>query len=62
MILYENGSQCLEIYQKSGENIFLPRELLVRKHRLPFLQSLGKSHQRQPDFLAVQNEKSNCKC
>ena len=34
MISYENGFQCLEIYQKNGKKTFLPRELLVREFRL----------------------------
>ena len=37
MNLYENGFQCLEIYQTSGEMAFLPRELLVRLRRRRFL-------------------------
>ena len=34
MNLYENGFQCLEIYQKNGESAFLQGDLLVRIYRL----------------------------
>lgn len=37
MNLYENGFQCLEIYQTNGEMAFLPRELLVCICRRRFL-------------------------
>ena len=37
-ILYENGSQYLEIYQENGPRMFLPQQPLVRNTQFSFRQ------------------------